>query len=205
MSRKPKFFPRAYGVKTQSDVDAMYNDWADSYDEELIENGYMSPIRAAQALCQFLPNNASVLDFGCGTGLSGKALKSCGYTNISGSEINSNMLEKARMTGAYKSLFLGNILDPFPFETGTYDAITAVGVISTGAGPALLLPIVLDALAEGGILAFSLNDAALADPTYLGELEKILERGAAKVVFCEYGPHLTASKVGSTIYVLKRL
>jgi len=43
MIDKPKFFPKAYGLKTQDDINDLYDEWADSYDEEVEENGYVSP------------------------------------------------------------------------------------------------------------------------------------------------------------------
>ena len=35
MIDKPKFFPKAYSLKTQDDINDLYDEWADSYDEEL--------------------------------------------------------------------------------------------------------------------------------------------------------------------------
>ena len=50
MIDKPKFFPKAYGLKTQNDINDLYDEWADSYDDEVEENGYVSPARTASAL-----------------------------------------------------------------------------------------------------------------------------------------------------------
>ena len=95
MIDKPKFFPKAYGLKTQNDINELYDEWADSYDDEVEENGYVSPTRTASALTQFLPLEASILDIGCGTGLSGVALNNSGFLNIHGTEINLSILVKA--------------------------------------------------------------------------------------------------------------
>ena len=205
MKTQRKFFPKAYGLKTQEDINNLYDDWAETYDIEVKENGYVSPTRTALALKSVLPLEALIYDVGCGTGLSGVALKEIGFSNIHGSEINPNMLKKAQQTGAYQSLRLGDINNPFPDRLGLYDAIVAVGVIGAGAAPARLMREALNALLPGGLLAFSLNDAAMAQQSCQDELKFILNSGSAIELFSEYGPHLSLIDVGSTIYILKKV
>ena len=205
MKTQRKFFPKAYGLKTQEDINNLYDDWAETYDIEVKENGYVSPTRTALALKSVLSLEALIYDVGCGTGLSGVALKEIGFSNIHGSEINPNMLKKAQQTGAYQSLRLGDITNPFPDRVGLYDAIVAVGVIGAGAAPARLMREALNALLPGGLLAFSLNDAAMAQQSCQDELKFILNSGSAIELFSEYGPHLSSIDVGSTIYILKKV
>jgi predicted TPR repeat methyltransferase len=205
MIDKPKFFPKAYGLKTQNDINDLYDEWADSYDDEVEENGYVSPARTASALTQFLPLEASIFDIGCGTGLSGVALNNSGFLNIHGSEINLSMLVNAKKKKVYKSLIRGTISNPFPDPPGTYDAIVAIGVIGAGAAPASLLRSALKALESGGLLAFTLNDAAMAQESCKIELKTVLDDNLAVELFSEYGQHLSSINIGSTVYILERI
>ena len=205
MIDKPKFFPKAYGLKTQNDINDLYDEWADSYDDEVEENGYVSPARTASALTQFLPLEASILDIGCGTGLSGVALNNSGFLNIHGTEINLSMLVNAKKKKVYKSLIQGKINNPFPDPPGTYDAIVAIGVIGAGAAPASLLRSALKALESGGLLAFTLNDAAMAQESCKIELKTVLDDNLAVELFSEYGQHLSSINIGSTVYILERI
>ncbi|MBL6856466.1 MAG: class I SAM-dependent methyltransferase [Rhodobacteraceae bacterium] len=205
MIDKPKFFPKAYGLKTQNDINELYDEWADSYDDEVEENGYVSPARTASALTQFLPLEAPIFDIGCGTGLSGVALNNSGFLNIHGSEINLSMLVNAKKKKVYKSLIQGTINNPFPGPPGTYDAIVAIGVIGAGAAPASLLRSALKALESGGLLAFTLNDAAMAQESCKIELKTVLDDNLAVELFSEYGPHLSSINIGSTVYILERI
>ena len=205
MIDKPKFFPKAYGLKTQNDINDLYDEWADSYDDEVEENGYVSPARTASALTQFLPLEASILDIGCGTGLSGVALNNSGFLNIHGTEINLSMLVNAKKKKVYKSLIQGKISNPFPDPPGTYDAIVAIGVIGAGAAPASLLRSALNALVPGGLLAFTLNDAAMAQESCKTELKTVLDDNLAVELFSEYGQHLSSINIGSTVYILERI
>jgi predicted TPR repeat methyltransferase len=205
MIDKPKFFPKAYGLKTQDDINDLYDEWADSYDEEVEENGYVAPARTASALTQFLPLEASIFDIGCGTGLSGVALTNSGFSNIYGSEINLSMLINAKKKKVYKGLIQGTINNPFPDPPGTYDAIVAIGVIGAGAAPASLLRSALNALIPGGLLAFTLNDAAMAQESCKSELKTVLDDNLAVELFSEYGQHLSSINIGSTVYILERI
>ena len=80
-----KFLEKVYGLNTVEETVDHYNRWAASYDAEIAENNYATPGRIADALWSVLPDaTAPLLDFGCGTGLSGVALRRVGYETIDG-------------------------------------------------------------------------------------------------------------------------
>ena len=62
----------------------------------------------------------------------------------------------------------------------------------------------MDAIASGGLLAFSYNDATLADRRYTNQLDIACLAPDIELVFEEHGPHLPAKDMKSTVYVLKR-
>jgi predicted TPR repeat methyltransferase len=199
-----KYFPRAYNLTSQAEIDDLYNAWAASYDEEVIAEGYETPARVAAALAKFAPNDAKILDIGCGTGYSGVHLSAAGFINLTGSDPNPNMLKLARSRNLYAHVLETDLSNPYPFEPGTYDVITARGVIGSGAAPATVLEPTLNALAPNGLLAFSFNDAALAMPEYTNVLGSVLDRKVAEQVFKEHGAHLTNKDIGSNVYVLRK-
>ena len=96
MKKTKDFFPLAYQTDNQVQVNRLYDQWAASYDEELERNGYVTPQRCAVALKKFVSIDQPVLDYGCGTGLSGRALMDAGYLNIKGTDINKKMLRIAK-------------------------------------------------------------------------------------------------------------
>ena len=116
------FFTRVYKSQTNQEVLAIYDDWAEEYDETVLSHGYITPQRCAAALAGLAPDlTAPVLDIGCGTGISGMALEAAGFTHITGSEVNAAMLEKARARGSiYQNLMLVDVDNPFDFDVGTY-------------------------------------------------------------------------------------
>ena len=74
------YLKQAYKLKTSSDTLNLYENWADSYEQTLATYGYVTPKRCAEALSRHLTDiTAPILDIGCGTGLSGLALKNAGF------------------------------------------------------------------------------------------------------------------------------
>ena len=91
------FLSNAYTLGGPEAVTEFYQDWAASYDAEIEQNGYATPRRCAKALGALASDlDAPVLDLGCGTGLSGLALRAAGFTCIDGVDVSAAMLEQAR-------------------------------------------------------------------------------------------------------------
>lgn len=199
------FLDKAYGLNGVDDTQKLYSAWSSSYDDEVGRHGYATPARVAKALAaQIGELDAPILDFGCGTGLSGVALKAAGLTLIDGVDINEDMVAGAREKGLYRRVSTG-IPGACPAQPGEYRAIAAIGVIGTGAAPAGTLDILLDALAPGDLLAFSYNDHALAEPEFTQRRDAVLDGGRAKMVFHEYGPHLPGVNLNSMVYLFEKL
>ena len=201
-----KFLDKVYDVETVDQTRKLYDEWSDSYDEEVGSEGYITPDRLAQALRETINDTATpILDFGCGTGLSGQAFTRSGFTTIDGCDISPEMIAKAKAKGVYRKLWQAKSDGPLGFEPGDYSAIAAVGVISKGAAPAELMDTLLGALASGGLLAFSYNDHTFKDPRYVEKLEQHLESDASRLVYRQEGEHLPGIDLRSTVFILERL
>ncbi|MGR3511558.1 MAG: class I SAM-dependent DNA methyltransferase [Paracoccaceae bacterium] len=190
---------------TVEETQKIYADWADSYDKDVADWGYATPGRIAMALRQTGANvNKAVLDYGCGTGLCGLALKSVGFDVIDGTDISAEMLEKAQAREVYRALWKGDPGTLGHIGAGDYSAIAACGVVSLGAAPPEALDLLVSALAPGNLLAFSYNEATMSDRSYTDKLDVITLAPDIEVVFEEEGPHLPAKNMTSTVYVLQR-
>ena len=199
------FLDKIYGEATQAETDAVYDAWATSYDTEVGENGYVTPGRLARLLFKHKPEpETPVLDYGCGTGLSGQALTKAGFQVIDGTDPNAEMLNGAREKGIYRTLNLLDLDRDPPIDAGAYDILTAIGVVGTGAAPPETFDVLMHALSTGGILAFSLNDHALKDARFEGKLCEWLDCGAAYLLAKEYGPHLPGQNLKSNVYIVEK-
>ena len=195
-------------VRSVQDTLQLYADWADTYESDVATYGYGTPGRIAALLASHLADPTTpILDFGCGTGLSGLAMADAGLKVIDGSDISDEMRAKAEAKGVYRRVFPGTPGKMPEAAVGTYGAIAAVGVVSLGAAPAETLAPLLDLLAPGGFLAFSYNDATLREASYMEALTAVQLDGTAVLIAAQYGPHLPNQQgaQGSTVYLLRRL
>ncbi|SDW43258.1 Methyltransferase domain-containing protein [Ruegeria halocynthiae] len=200
-----KFLKDTYNLRTARDTHDHYQKWATSYDEDVGDHGYVTPDRVAAALGSFVSDaEVPVLDYGCGTGLSGVALSKAGFRVIDGMDPTLAMLEGAAAKGVYRKLISFDVTDPEPIEAGSYSAITSIGVIGVGAAPPETFDLLMNALPRGGYLAFSFNDHTLSEPAYTERLNDWLDMGYARLLFREHGPHLPGMDMKSDVYVVEK-
>lgn len=199
------FLDKAYGARDAASTRKLYDDWSASYEAEVGKNGYATPGRCAAALAQFSRDKSvPILDFGCGTGLSGLAFKLAGFATIDGLDLSAEMLEGAREKGVYRNLSQIEAGEKLKHKPGDYAAIAAVGVIGAGAAPISVFDTVMNGLASGGLFVFSFNDHALEDPVNEARINEWTDCGAARLLFCEHGDHLPGIDLKSTVYVLEK-
>lgn len=199
------FLDKVYTARDAAGTRALYDAWAATYEAEIAANGYATPARCAAALAAAMPDpSAPVLDFGCGTGLSGLALKLNGISTLDGVDLSADMLEQARAKGIYRQLSQVEAGAPLAHAPGTYAAIAAIGVIGSGAAPVSVFDTLMDGLPPGGLVVLSFNDHALEDPAHEGKLSDWTTSGRAIMRFREHGPHLPGIGLNSTVYVLEK-
>ena len=196
---------QAYGLEGAEDVSRFYSGWAEGYEDELAENGYITPERCAKALGEIAQNKEKpIMDLACGTGLSALALRDQGFTTIDGFDISEGMLEKARAkTGLYRDLSVADLSQPLEMEEETYFNAAAIGCITPDYMPVTVLDEVLAKLPPGGCFVFSVNDHAAKDGSLERHIGEICDCWVAELVFKEYGPHIPGTGMGCTVYVLR--
>ena len=189
-----------------NDSRELYASWASTYDNEVQKNGYVTPERVAKALKDIVTNQSEViLDYGCGTGLSGFALQAVGFTNIDGLDVSQEMVSVAEKKSIYKKLTVFDPSTKIPVHADQYKIITAIGVIGAGAAPLEVFDNLFSLLPPSGLFAFSFNDHTLSDPNYEEKVNQCLSSGQAIILHKSYGNHLPKANLKSNIYILKKL
>ncbi len=200
------FLDRAYGLETADQTRDHYEAWAATYDEEVAgDNGYAQPERCAAALARILgggPIGGPVLDVGCGSGLSGVALRDAGFADLDGCDLSPAMLDRARDTGVYRRLFEADLNAGLDADRGSYAAAAAVGVFSFGHLEPATLREVLRVVRPGGAVVVGLNDHFWDEGGFPAELDAIKADGLATVEFREHGDHLPGADIGGWVVVL---
>ncbi len=206
MQRK-RFLDNAYVKRSAAEVIEYYDRWSEVYDEELTENNYRQPRRCAEALARHLTNmDAPILDAGCGTGLSGLALREAGFTNIEGCDFSPGMLEKAHSFGIYDKLFTADLNKP-PLDSpdGAYAALTAVGVFSYGHVMPDALDEFLRVLRPGSPIVIGLNAHFFAEGLLTAKIEAMVSAGLVDKLSQEHGEHIPDIGLSGWVIALRRV
>ena len=189
-----------------TDTAGLYDDWAEKYEADLKGIGYAAADRCATALAKADPDLASpVVDLGCGTGLSGEALKAAGFAEIDGYDFSEGMLALARDKDCYRDIVHADLSQPNAVPDRGYRHAALVGVLHHSHAPPEAMSEALALLPAGGCIVFTLNDETLRFPEYTDYIDRLVAAKEVEIASMEYGPHLPAREVGARVYVLRKL
>ncbi len=203
---KKGYLDEAYEVRSAEETRQMYDRWADVYDQELSGKDYAQPVRCARALKAALADSeALILDAGCGTGLSGLALKEVGYDRIDGCDFSTGMLAKAEKIGVYRRLFEADLNMPLDIADGSYDAVAAVGVFSFSHVTADAIDELARVMKPGAPLVIGINNHIYEEGSLATKIDQLVKDGAIEEFSREHGEHIPGIDLtGWVIVVTKR-
>jgi predicted TPR repeat methyltransferase len=178
--------------KNSDDVAEYYDNWASNYDGTLSDWRYEAPEQVASMLRAELSPKLAILDAGCGTGLSGKALLAAGFITIDGIDVSLRSLEVAGMTGAYRNLRKIDLQRlPLPITDDLYDGLSCVGVLTYLADSIGTLREFSRVVRPGGFVAITQRSDLFAEREFPSVLEGLLNEGViAQVCVSEPRPYL---------------
>ncbi len=178
MSGLDGWLERVYSAEDSAENRRIYDDWAESYDRDVLSGGYSYLPMAAGLFGRHVgAGETPVLDAGCGSGLIGDMLARLGYANLTGIDLSEGMLREAARKGAYRELrrrMLGEALD---FEDGAFRAVVCTGVFTPGHAPPESLDELVRVTEPGGVLIFSCTAAALSEGGFQARIDALVEAG----------------------------
>ncbi len=119
------------GASDPQEVAGRYDDWAQSYDDDLTSWSYQAPTVVADTVVARNPDAGSALDVGCGTGLVGRALRARGFSGrLVGLDLSEASLELAERSGAYDALRQADLQQPLDVDDDSVDVVVCVGVMT---------------------------------------------------------------------------
>jgi predicted TPR repeat methyltransferase len=151
-----------------------YDEMASTYDATLLNDwGYQAPAVAADLLARHVELKSTILDVGCGTGLTGHELRRVGFACLRGVDISEPSLQTAAGKGVYESLVRADLMEPLPFSDNTFDGAICVGVLSYISGDGLFREL-CRVVRAGGTLVLSHRTDLVVQREFgklIGELE----------------------------------
>ncbi|WP_422002249.1 class I SAM-dependent DNA methyltransferase [Reyranella sp.] len=166
---------QVYGARSDQERRSAYAAWANDYESDLANFGYLLPgVAAALAARHVAIGDGTILDAGCGTGLVGQLLSLVGFGPIVGVDLSEDMLAEAGKKGVYDELRMMRLGDELDFPDDGFAAILCVGTLTPGhAGPETIEEL-LRIVRPGGRIIFSLRADEGIDPGY-GEIIEHLQ------------------------------
>lgn len=174
------------------EVRAFYDEWATRYDADLADWDYRAPDRIAGLLAAHSDLTAGVLDAGCGTGLSGRALRDAGFSGaVIGVDLSSSSLDVAESSGAYTRVQLASLHDGLPFDDGSFGALACIGVLTYVPDVEAAWREFCRVVAVGGVVAFTQREDTWIERDCAATLERLAaERVWEPIEVSEPEPYL---------------
>ena len=169
---------QVYGAKSNDELRAIYDDWAQAYDQDLQALGYSYPPAIAGLVGRYVrERDALILDAGAGTGIVGEVLAILGYTQLTGIDLSDGMLAVARAKRVYaelKNQVLGERLD---FPDAAFAAVVSAGVLTSGHAPPSSFDELIRVTRPGGHLIFTLSVPVYEAGGFRAKLEALSRQG----------------------------
>ena len=141
----------------------VFDDYAENFDKHLNALKYQAPSMLLDLTRRFAPGGkVDVLDLGCGTGLVGQQFRSLARS-LTGVDISTNMLARARQRGIYDHLVCGDIDQFLKTRDRTFDLAVAADVFIYIGDLSSVFRGVRAALRDGGLFCFSVEATDQSD------------------------------------------
>ena len=146
------------GYGSVAAVQAAFDRFGPEYHQAILASG--APAGAARALMPHLLPDAQGIDFGCGSGVLGLALRDAGLRRpLDGLDLSPVMLGLARETGCYRHPLRANLLAPreCPELAKPYDFAITMGLMGDYVPYYVALPHIVSSLRSGAFLGYAVE------------------------------------------------
>jgi SAM-dependent methyltransferase len=172
-----------YSSQNDQELEERYDQWAADYEADVEGDfGWISPQRTSETFARHVPQEATILDAGAGTGLVGQCLYGLGYRNLTAMDLSQGMLEIARNKNVYQAfdqMAMGQRLD---YSDDQFDAAVVVGVFTEGHAKASSLDELVRVTKSGGHIVFSLKTDVYSEQGFKEKQEALESAGQWKLV-----------------------
>lgn len=191
-----RLLERAYALDSDEKSRALYRDWAETYDETMLQGlQYQSPATVARLLAEHLPARATpVLDVGCGTGLLGQGLAGHGFTTIDGLDVSPEMMQVAQRRGVYRKFHAADLHQPLAIADGTYGGMSCCGTFTHGHVDARCLDELFRILRPQAPFAFTVKREVFAPLGFEARLAALVAAGTIRQTLFVHDRHYATSE-----------
>lgn len=184
------------------DKEKYYDQWAQTYEEDLRSEGYAGPDQAAGMLSSLVAPDTTVMDFGCGTGLVGARLQAQGFAYLYGVDISQRMLAQAEQRDCYVSLRQHDLTTPMHDDI-RYQAGICVGVCGFGPVTAEHIALMTAVLVPAAPLIITVNDMAWQEKDWSSQLDQAQTEFDFSIDYVKSIPYLVDKDIGAKLLIVR--
>jgi predicted TPR repeat methyltransferase len=178
-----QWIDKVYRASDRDSLKATYDQWAQSYDADMLLTGYLHYAVLTGLVCRHAPRkDAAILDAGVGTGALGSLLNVLGYNNLSGLDMSAGMLAKARDRKCYADLRQAVLGEKLDFVDESFDAIISTGTFTEGHAPASAFDELVRMLETDGVMIFTIAAMVWEEKGFKAKLDGFVRAGVLKLV-----------------------
>jgi ubiquinone/menaquinone biosynthesis C-methylase UbiE len=191
-----RLLERAYALDSDEKSRALYRDWAETYDDTMLQGlQYLSPQTVARLLADHLADRqAEVLDIGCGTGLLGQGLAGHGFTTIDGLDVSPEMVQVAQRRGVYRNFIVADLNQPLAIADARYGGMSCCCTFTHGHVGAGCLDELFRVLRPGAPFAFTEKLEVLESLGFRARLAELVQLGRIRQVHFAHDRHYATSQ-----------
>lgn len=208
-SSAKELLKRAYSLRTEEETHSLYADWADSYDETMIDGlGYLTPRKTASLLAECLPDRKSeILDVGSGTGLAGEHLAVHGFSTIDALDYSNEMLVVAaarvhQEKSVYRNTVLADLNGPLDLASDSYDAMICTGTFTHAHVGASCLEELFRVLKPGGLFACTVQKDVWSDAGFDVAVKELAQQGIMRTKGMTMGEYFESDEEPQGWYII---
>jgi SAM-dependent methyltransferase len=201
-----RLLERAYALKSDAESRALYRDWAETYDQTMLEGlNYQSPQLVADLLATHLPQkDVPVLDVGCGTGLAGQVLAGHGFSAIDGLDISPEMMQVAARRGVYRGFVTADLNAPLALADASYAGMCCCGTFTHGHVDANCLDALFRILRPGAPFAFTVKLEVWESLGFKDKLASLVRQHAITEQSFRHDRHYSTSAAPDGVFCVYR-
>jgi ubiquinone/menaquinone biosynthesis C-methylase UbiE len=178
-----QWIDKVYRASDRDSLKATYDQWAQSYDADMLLTGYLHYAVLTGLVCRHAPRkDAAILDAGVGTGALGSLLNLLGYNNLSGIDMSAGMLGRATTRKCYADLRQAVLGEKLDFVDESFDVIISTGTFTEGHAPASAFDELVRILETDGVMIFTISTLVWMEKGFKDKLDGLVRNGVLKLV-----------------------
>lgn len=186
----------AEGSQETEEVEKYYNKWASDYDKNIRDYGYNAPEQTAQLLKKFNTLEGTICDAGCGSGLTGQALKETCFDSIIGFDLSPDFAKVALKKNVYEEVDIVNMHErPFKYKDDQFAGTICIGTLTYIEDVPPVLREFARITKPGGMVIFTHRTDMIDDPKFQENLKRIeTDKIWEEVLVSDPQPYLPGNK-----------